>query len=349
MAGEYTGAVLRGRAPASSAMRRHARARAAGALPAARPACRPMQRLHPGGGAGAAPAAGLLHRLPGASDLHRDEAGRARTGPAPRVSCRHRLPPVLHPAAVQPRATPPWATASAGPARRRSTPASQARTISVMGDGGFWHNGLTSGVANAVFNKTDNLTVVVDNSYTAATGGQDVLSSQGRQPVAAAPATRSRRRCAAWASKWVRRSRTPTPGADADSAARGADHEGEGPQGLRRAERMHAQPPAAREAAEAPGIAERPARGARTLRRRPRHLHRRPLVHPAVGLPVADHQPNPDPLRATRWRTVIDSCVGCGLCGEVAHAAVLCPSFYRAQIVNNPGGWDRLLRACAAR
>jgi indolepyruvate ferredoxin oxidoreductase alpha subunit len=34
--------------------------------------------------------------------------------------------------------------------------------------------------------------------------------------------------------------------------------------------------------------------------------------------------------------------VGCGLCGEVAHAAVLCPSFYRAQIVSNPTRWDRL-------
>jgi indolepyruvate ferredoxin oxidoreductase alpha subunit len=39
---------------------------------------------------------------------------------------------------------------------------------------------------------------------------------------------------------------------------------------------------------------------------------------------------------------VLDSCVGCGLCGEVAHAAVLCPSFYRAEIVSNPTRWDRL-------
>lgn len=51
------------------------------------------------------------------------------------------------------------------------------RAISMMGDGGFWHNGLTSGVANAVFNKSDNLTIVVDNNYTSATGGQDILSS----------------------------------------------------------------------------------------------------------------------------------------------------------------------------
>ena len=44
-----------------------------------------------------------------------------------------------------------------------------------------------------------------------------------------------------------------------------------------------------------------------------------------------------DPVAA-----VIDSCVGCGLCGEVAHAAVLCPSFYRAVVISNPTWWDRL-------
>jgi indolepyruvate ferredoxin oxidoreductase, alpha subunit len=38
---------------------------------------------------------------------------------------------------------------------------------------------------------------------------------------------------------------------------------------------------------------------------------------------------------------VIDSCVGCGLCGEVAHAAVLCPSFYRTALVSNPSTAER--------
>jgi len=38
----------------------------------------------------------------------------------------------------------------------------------------------------------------------------------------------------------------------------------------------------------------------------------------------------------------VDSCVGCGLCGEVSHAAVLCPSFYKARIVSNPSRWDRI-------
>src|SRR6185312_7684968 len=52
------------------------------------------------------------------------------------------------------------------------------RPIAVMGAGGFWHNGLLSGVGNAVFNKHDGVVVVVDNHYSAATGGQDLLSSR---------------------------------------------------------------------------------------------------------------------------------------------------------------------------
>src|SRR6218665_1427308 len=37
--------------------------------------------------------------------------------------------------------------------------------LAFMGDGGFWHNGLTSGIANAVFNKQRNVFVIVDNNY----------------------------------------------------------------------------------------------------------------------------------------------------------------------------------------
>ena len=67
------------------------------------------------------------------------------------------------------------------------------RAIAVMGDGGFWHNGLTSGVGNAVFNQSDNVLVVVDNGYSAATGGQDILSSRGRQSLEEHASIRSRR------------------------------------------------------------------------------------------------------------------------------------------------------------
>jgi len=61
------------------------------------------------------------------------------------------------------------------------------------------------------------------------------------------------------------------------------------------------------------------------------------------GCPSLTLKPSPDPLRTDPVATVVESCVGCGLCGEVAHAAVLCPSFYRAEIVRNPNWRDRLL------
>jgi len=59
------------------------------------------------------------------------------------------------------------------------------------------------------------------------------------------------------------------------------------------------------------------------------------------GCPSLSIKPNPDPLRSDPVTTVLDSCVGCGMCGEVSHAAVLCPSFYRAEVISNPNAWDR--------
>jgi indolepyruvate ferredoxin oxidoreductase, alpha subunit len=63
------------------------------------------------------------------------------------------------------------------------------------------------------------------------------------------------------------------------------------------------------------------------------------------GCPSLTVKPNPDPLRTDPVASVVETCVGCGLCGELAHAAVLCPSFYRAEVVRNPTWWDRTLHA----
>src|ERR671918_1603735 len=51
------------------------------------------------------------------------------------------------------------------------------RTVTVMGDGGFWHNGLTTSIANAVFNKDDGIVVIMKNGYSSATGTQELPSS----------------------------------------------------------------------------------------------------------------------------------------------------------------------------
>src|SRR5579871_2213675 len=51
------------------------------------------------------------------------------------------------------------------------------RTISVMGDGGFWHNGFLSGVSSALLNKSDSILLIMKNGYSSATGTQELLSS----------------------------------------------------------------------------------------------------------------------------------------------------------------------------
>jgi indolepyruvate ferredoxin oxidoreductase alpha subunit len=61
------------------------------------------------------------------------------------------------------------------------------------------------------------------------------------------------------------------------------------------------------------------------------------------GCPSLTLRESPDPLREDPIAHVDDTCVGCGVCGEVAHAAVLCPSFYQVRVIVNPGRWARLL------
>ena len=59
------------------------------------------------------------------------------------------------------------------------------------------------------------------------------------------------------------------------------------------------------------------------------------------GCPTLSIKTASDPLRVDPVATVLDGCVGCGLCGENAHAATLCPSFYRAEVIENPNWRDR--------
>ena len=53
----------------------------------------------------------------------------------------------------------------------------QKRPIAIMGDGGFWHNGMITGVASNLFNKGDGLLIIMQNGYTSATGLQFMPSS----------------------------------------------------------------------------------------------------------------------------------------------------------------------------
>ncbi|HEV7576956.1 MAG TPA: indolepyruvate ferredoxin oxidoreductase subunit alpha [Caldimonas sp.] len=217
------------------------------------------------------------------------------------------------------------------------------RAISVMGDGGFWHNGLTSGIANAVFNRSDNLTIVVDNNYTSATGGQALLSSH------AASGSRStghaiERAVRGVGVEWVKTvTHTFDVAAMRDALRDALTTKAAGPKVLvAQSECM-----LNRQRREKPLVKAAVARGERVVRERfGVDADTCTGDHSCIrlsGCPSLSIKANPDPLRTDPVATVLDSCVGCGVCGEVSHAAVLCPSFYKARIVSNPTRWDRAL------
>jgi indolepyruvate ferredoxin oxidoreductase alpha subunit len=56
-----------------------------------------------------------------------------------------------------------------------------------------------------------------------------------------------------------------------------------------------------------------------------------------------------DPLRDDPVATIDTACVGCGNCGEVAEAAILCPSFYQADLIENPNSLDRVMGRLRSR
>jgi indolepyruvate ferredoxin oxidoreductase alpha subunit len=217
------------------------------------------------------------------------------------------------------------------------------RPISVMGDGGFWHNGLITGVAGAVFNKDDSVLVVMNNGYSSATGQQDILSSKeeadGRGKGLDIEATLK-----SMGVPWIKRVRTYGVAGVVNTLreAMCTEHKGlkviiaDGECQFARQRRIR--PIEAREVAA----------GRRVVRTR---FWVDPEVctgdHSCIrlsGCPSLTIKPNEDPLRTDPVAHANNDCVGCGLCGEVAHAAQLCPSFAQIDIIQNPSVWDRLKR-----
>ena len=220
--------------------------------------------------------------------------------------------------------------------------------VAVMGDGGFWHNGLTSGAVNAVWNGHDAVLVVLENGYASATGQQHVPSS-GSTP-------------------WGRRVRVSI-----EQALRGI-----GVRWIKRVDsyRLRDTLRALRAALDARGpslrvvISDRECMLARQRREKAALAAAeeagRPLTRARFGVDeevcVGDHscmrlngcpsltlRPQHDPLKDGPSATVAASCLDCGLCGAVIRVAGLCPSFYRAVRRINPSRWRRSLARLEGR
>jgi indolepyruvate ferredoxin oxidoreductase, alpha subunit len=223
------------------------------------------------------------------------------------------------------------------------TPNMEKRPIAIMGDGGFWHNGLITGVASNMFNKGDGVLILLQNGYASATGQQYIPSSVADRAGVATPGIEIEQTLRTMGVKWLRTVRsysvavmTKTLKEAMKTAERGlkviiADGECQ----LARQRRVRAED------------AEKLKRGERVTRVR-YGIDDEICTgdHSCIrlsGCPSLSVKPSPDPLRTDPVATVVESCVGCGLCGEVAHAAVLCPSFYRAEIIRNATWRDRLV------
>jgi indolepyruvate ferredoxin oxidoreductase alpha subunit len=231
------------------------------------------------------------------------------------------------------------------------SPMMNRRTLAVMGDGGFWHNGLITGVQSALFNGDDAVLVILKNGYTSATGTQDIIST----PAGDAKAGASERQDSQVHSnrlieetlkgigvRWMRNvnsyhvaelRRTFEEAFTTDFAGLKVII-AEGECQLERQRRV--KPWRARQLQERRrlvrvkyGVDEDTCSGDHSCIR-------------LSGCPTLSLKESSDPLRVDPVATVLDGCVGCGLCGENAHAATLCPSFYRAEVIQNPNWRDRL-------
>ncbi|PZU11022.1 indolepyruvate ferredoxin oxidoreductase subunit alpha [Sphingomonas sp.] len=230
---------------------------------------------------------------------------------------------------------------AAASAFKPSEGAGAKRAVAMMGDGGFWHNGLTSGIGNAVFNQDDNVTIIVDNGYSAATGGQDLLSSKAQNPTRKTnnPIEKAARGLGiTWA-------RTLTHTYDVammrDTLKDALTTPEKGPKLIvAQSECM-----LNKQRRVKPMMAKAAREGKRVERERfgvdPDTCTGDHACIRLSGCPSLSVRPNPDPLRDHPVTHIDNSCVGCGNCGEVAHAAILCPSFYKARIVTNPTRLER--------
>ena len=223
------------------------------------------------------------------------------------------------------------------------------RAVSFLGDGGFWHNGLSSSIGNMVFNRSDSVAIIVDNYYSAATGGQDLLSSRAANPSKATNHPISKALEGVGVT-WVRQiDHTYDVPKMRDTIREALTTDYDGPKVIVASSECMLN----RQRREKPQKRKAIAEGRRVAA--PRfgvdedictgdHACIRLSGCPSLSLKRLD-----DPLRDDPVAAIDQTCVGCGNCGEVADAAVLCPSFYRADLVHNPGplerGLDRLRRS----
>ncbi|MGR3627846.1 MAG: thiamine pyrophosphate-dependent enzyme [Sulfitobacter sp.] len=215
------------------------------------------------------------------------------------------------------------------------------RVISILGDGGFWHNGLSTSIGNMVFNKSDSVAVIVDNYYSAATGGQDVMSSRAHNDTKSTnnPISKALKGVGV---EWVRQiDRTYDVGKLREVLREALTTDYKGPKVIVASSecmlnKQRREKPLRNKAIKEGRRMEVPRFGVDADVCTGDHACIRLSGCPSLSLKRLD-----DPLRDDPVAHIDQTCVGCGNCGEVADTAVLCPSFYQADVVHNPTRFER--------
>ncbi len=212
--------------------------------------------------------------------------------------------------------------------------------ISIMGDGGFWHNGLTS-IGGAGQTHQDGVLLIMNNGYSSATGQQYLPSTTAGGQLR--PSATIEQALKSMGVTWVKSIRSYSVGRMARDLRRALTAPAKGLKVII----ADGECQLARQRRIRPLLKKSVDAGKRVIRTR-FGVDENVCTgdHSCIrlsGCPSLTVKPNPDPLRLDPVAYVNNDCVGCGLCGEVADAAALCPSFYRADIVQNPNLWDRWL------
>lgn len=214
------------------------------------------------------------------------------------------------------------------------------RTISFMGDGTFWHSGLTTSVANALYNNQNAILIILENFWTSMTGHhENPTSGENMRKEGVAMSIEQTLRGAG--VKWIKEvdpydlsdsMKVLSKAYEHDDGLRVIISRGECQLEKDRRERVI--------------IKKDISEGKRTVQTK---LGVDAEVctgdHSCMrhnGCPSLTLKQSPNILRKDPVAHIESSCVGCGLCGEIAHAAVLCPSFYKVDVITNPSMLDKL-------
>jgi indolepyruvate ferredoxin oxidoreductase alpha subunit len=224
------------------------------------------------------------------------------------------------------------------------TALSKQKNVSVVGDGTLWHSAFNASAANAIYNKQDSTYIVLDNKWTAMTGAHEnpnagkLMNGENMNTNMSIKDT--------FFAMGVKKLEKANPYDFKEFQSK-----------LKKIQRDSKIPQVRVLISEAECQLQKQ-RGVRANRQKLLENQQRVEVerfhiddevcvgdHACIrfnGCPSLTLKDSPNELRPSMNAYVDNTCVGCGVCGEVAQMAKLCPSFIRVTKIENPSLIERL-------